>query len=91
MKYIRTYEHREYNKNGDKYDIGDIVICVETYNNQIVLNRKYKVLDIKGGDIFAHYEYHIDVEDMETGKIFSGCFADRFKLQREIDTIKYNL
>jgi len=68
MKYIKAFEY-SYNKFGDKYDVGDIVVCVKTYNDRIILNRKYKVLDIKGGDMTDRGLYVIEVQDMETDSI----------------------
>lgn len=88
MKHIKAFEYN-YNRYGDKYDVGDIVICVDSkYSKQLVLNRKYKVEDIKGGD---HGLFFVDVKDMETGRGIVGCDAHKFKTQREIDTNKYNL
>jgi hypothetical protein len=83
MKYLKTYE-----QNSLKYNIGDIIVCSDSYNvigSKLKSGQKYKVINI---DVYGY----IKVMDIENYNVLNGIYPqDRFKLEIEYDADKYNL
>jgi hypothetical protein len=102
MRYIKTYE-KSYKI---IYSIGDIVICVDAFDNsEIEIGKKYRVLKIYDSEYNlvskTYYQKNckentigdlaVDVEDIITGKESKGLFATRFTSEERYMAKKYNL
>lgn len=90
MRYIKKYENKD---NFDKFEVGDIVVCIRDFNDDEdyvlppIYGNKYEVIGKfkQGTNIF------INVKDIKTYRYHSTWNEMLFITEIEWDAKKYNI
>lgn len=100
MKYLKYFELARTGNQLD-YDVGDIVVCVNSFykdfqGTETILekDKNYEVLKIykTPEDIFLKKPFmRVDVKDLESGEITKGWESNRFKIEMEYFSDLYNM